>query len=366
MTAVKADTSVDADRRLVHYVAKLKSDESRVTEAASLVDRDRFKAMCTTGGVPKKLPLPVPPRTSVNLLHAAHDELVAMEMDILSKETELTHCKAELQEKSARVNSLTLELFELKSSLEEKEERCKAAEMRTAEVELALNDGYVAMQRLQHRLASCHNMKDQLIEEMRALGECSAQFPNLLSDARKNMMKALEKKAALKNRLRELTAELEDCKKELDEKCQLYQDTVDSKMALEEQLRELQERVECLTADNAKCQDKMHFLAQEHSAVVTRRDSLEEQLRIEKEEKALLEDCLKKLAGGICTQLDLENTSTLEIIENLGSALGQLLLERNTLRDEEAVNDSTIKALTADKVALMADKQALGRQGQRL
>lgn len=301
----------------------------------------------------------MPPRTSVSLLQAAHDELVAMEMDIQSKETELTRCKAELQEKYDHANSLTLELLEVKSSLEEKEERCKAAEMRTAEVELSLKDGYIGMQRLQQRLATCHHMKDQLIEEMRALGECSVQFPNLLADAKKNLMKASEKMAALKNRLRERTAELEDCKKELDAKSQLYQDTVDSKKALEEQLRELQEDVERLTADNAKCQDKMHFLAQEHSAVVTQRDSLEEQLKVEKEEKALLEDCLRKLAGGICTQLDLENTSTLEIIEALGNALRQLLLELNTLRDEAAVNDSTIKSLTAEKVVLMADKQAL-------
>lgn len=299
------------------------------------------------------------PRNSVSLLQAAHDELVAMEMDMQSKETELTRCKAELQEKYDRANSLALELLEVKNSLEEKEERCKAAEMRTAEVELSLKDGYIGMQRLQQRLAACHHMKDQLIEEMRALGECSVQFPNLLADAKKNMMKASEKMAVLKNRLRERTAELEDCKKELDAKSQLYQDTVDSKVALEEQLGDLQEHVERLTADNAKCQDKMHFLAQEHSAVVTQRDSLEEQLKVEKEEKALLEDCLRKLAGGICTQLDLENTSTLEIIEALSNALRQLLLELNTLRDEAAVNDSTIKSLTAEKVVLMADKQAL-------
>ncbi|XP_049274659.1 myosin-9-like [Rhipicephalus sanguineus] len=329
------------------------------SDEGELGDKDRFKARCSTGGVPRKLCLPMPPRTSVSLLQAAHDELVAMEMDIQSKETELTRCKAELQEKYDHANSLTLELLEVKSSLEEKEERCKAAEMRTAEVELSLKDGYIGMQRLQQRLATCHHMKDQLIEEMRALGECSVQFPNLLADAKKNLMKASEKMAALKNRLRERTAELEDCKKELDAKSQLYQDTVDSKMALEEQLRELQEDVERLTADNAKCQDKMHFLAQEHSAVVTQRDSLEEQLKVEKEEKALLEDCLRKLAGGICTQLDLENTSTLEIIEALGNALRQLLLELNTLRDEAAVNDSTIKSLTAEKVVLMADKQAL-------
>ncbi|XP_075727017.1 uncharacterized protein LOC119164054 isoform X3 [Rhipicephalus microplus] len=324
-----------------------------------LVDEGHLKAVCATSGLPRKLPLPMPRRTAVSLLQAADDQIVAMETKLQSKEAELDRCNVERQQILDRLNSITLELMELKKSSEEVEQCCKAACMRAAERELALKDNYIAMQRLQHRLATCYGVNDQLMEESRATGQYSAQLPNFVADMTRHLLKAVEKKAARKHKMKKLTAELEDSKKDLDEKSQLYQNTVDIKMALEEQLGELQQRVECLTADNAKCQDKMHFLAQEHSTVVTQRDGLQEQLRLEKEEKAVLEDWLKKLAGGICTQLDVENTSSVVIMENFGNVLGELLLELNTLRDEKVANDGTIKLLTADKVALMADKEAL-------
>ncbi|KAL3183736.1 hypothetical protein MRX96_033814 [Rhipicephalus microplus] len=322
-----------------------------------LVDEGHLKAVCATSGLPRKLPLPKPPRAAVSLLQAADDQIVAMETKLQSKEAELDRCNVERQQILDRLNSITLELMELKKSSEEVEQRCKAACMRAAERELALKDNYIAMQRLQHRLATCYGVNDQLMEESRATGQYSAQLPNFVADMTRHLLKAVEKifyptltkKAARKHKMKKLTAELEDSKKDLDEKSQLYQNTVDIKMALEEQLGELQQRVECLTADNAKCQDKMHFLAQEHSTVVTQRDGLQEQLRLEKEEKAVLEDWLKKLAGGICTQLDVENTSSVVIMENFGNVLGELLLELNTLRDEKVANDGTIKSLTADK-----------------
>ncbi|KAH6924903.1 hypothetical protein HPB50_026389 [Hyalomma asiaticum] len=117
-------------------------------------------------------------------------------------------------------------------------------------------------------------------------------------------------------------------------KSKQYQDTVGSMVALQEKLQELQQRVQDISAEYAECQDKTTFLEQEHASVLSHRDSLDQQLKDQQEEKALLEACLRKLAGSLCSHLDLENTPTLAVIQALGSALQQVLLENSSLRDK--------------------------------
>ncbi|XP_050048703.1 uncharacterized protein [Dermacentor andersoni] len=295
-------------------------------------------------------------------LRKARDELHAMEMDWKSKETELTCYKVSLKEKASLVKSLTCELIQVKSSMEEQEQRCKAAEIRAAKLELVIKNSTVAFQEVLKTLTKYEKMEDRLMEEIRLLEDCGNKFPTLLADAKKKTKQVLSKNKMFKRKVNDLAMELESCRKKLDAKSQLYQDTVGVKIALEEQLGELQNHVEVLNADNAKCQSKMQFLVQEHSNVLSHRESLECQLKEEKEEKALLDACLRKLAESLCAQLDLNNMSTLAVIEATGSALQQLIHECSCLHDKEVLNDTTMRMLTAEKDTLMAEKQALGEK----
>ncbi|XP_049511574.1 centrosome-associated protein CEP250 isoform X5 [Dermacentor silvarum] len=295
-------------------------------------------------------------------LRQAIEEVRAMERDIKSKEMELTDCKEALKAKASRVYSLARELMEVKNSMKEMEQRCKANERRVAELELAVEDATVSYQDLLKKLTEYHKRKDELMENMRLLEDCNNNIPNLLNDCKKDVKQALSEIKTVKSRMRDLTLELDICRKELDAKSQLYEDSVETKISLEEQLGDLQKHVEALTADNAKCQSKMQFLVEEHSNVLSERASLECQLKEEKDERALLDACLRKLAESLCAQLDLNNMSTLAVIEATGNALQQLIHECGSLRDKEALNDSTITALTAEKDALAAEKQALGEK----
>ncbi|XP_075531412.1 uncharacterized protein LOC142564329 [Dermacentor variabilis] len=295
-------------------------------------------------------------------LRKARDELHAIEMDWKSKVTELTCYKDSLKEKASRVESLTCELIHVKSSMEEHEQRCKAAEIRSAKLELVIKNSTVAFQEVLKKLTKYEKMEDRLMEEIRLLEDCGNKFPTLLADAKKKTKQVLSKNKIFKRKVNDLTLELEICRKKLDAKSQLYQDTVDAKIALEEQLGEQQNHIEALNADNAKCQSKMQFLVQEHSNVLSLRESLECQLKEEKEEKALLDACLRKLAESLCAQLDLNNMSTLAVIEATGNALQQLIHECSSLHDKEVLNDTTMRTLTAEKDTLMAEKQALGEK----
>lgn len=290
------------------------------------------------------------------------EEVRAMERDMKSKETELTDCKEALKAKASRVYSLTRELMELKNSMKDVEQHCKLNERRIAELAHVVADATVSYQDLLIKLTKCDKMKDELMENMRLLEDRSNNLPNFLNDCKKNVKQALSEIKTVKSRMSDLTLELEICRKELDAKSQLYEDSVETKIALEEQLGDLQKHVEALTADNAKCQSKMQFLVEEHSNVLSERASLECQLKEEKDERALLDACLRKLAESLCAQMDLNNMSTLAVIEATGNALQQLIHECGSLRDKEALNDSTITALTAEKDALVAEKQALGEK----
>lgn len=290
------------------------------------------------------------------------EEVRAMERDMKSKETELTDCKEALKAKASRVYSLTRELMELKNSMKDVEQHCKLNERRIAELAHVVADATVSYQDLLIKLTKCNKMKDELMENMRLLEDRSNNLTNFLNDYKKNVKQASSEIKTVKSRMRDLTLELEICRKELDAKSQLYEDSVETKIALEEQLGDLQKHVEALTADNAKCQSKMQFLVEEHSNVLSERASLECQLKEEKDERALLDACLRKLAESLCAQMDLNNMSTLAVIEATGNALQQLIHECGSLRDKEALNDSTITALTAEKDALVAEKQALGEK----
>lgn len=314
------------------------------------------------GAVSRKPSYPTLRKLSPHPLRQGLQKLFADELTMKNKETDLTHCKEELNAAASRVKSLTLELMEMKNSMEKMEQRCKANERRVAELELETKHATLNHQDLLKKLTEYDEMMDKLTEDIRLFGDNSNKFPNLLNDIRKNVKQGLSEIKTIKSRMRDLTLELEICKKELDAKSQLYQDSVETKIALEEQLGDLQKHVEVLTADNAKCQSSMQFLVEEHSNVLSQIASLEAQLNEEKKEKALLDACLRKLAESLCAQLDLNNMSTLAVIEATGNALQQLMHECGSLRDKEALNDSTITALTAEKDALVAEKQALGEK----
>ncbi|KAH7933732.1 hypothetical protein HPB49_016382 [Dermacentor silvarum] len=197
----------------------------------------------------------------------------------------------------------------------------------------------------------------QAIEEVRAMERDIKSKEMELTDCKE----ALKAKASRVYSLARELMEVKNSMKEMEQRCKANERRVaELELAVEDATVSYQDLLKKLT--ESKCQSKMQFLVEEHSNVLSERASLECQLKEEKDERALLDACLRKLAESLCAQLDLNNMSTLAVIEATGNALQQLIHECGSLRDKEALNDSTITALTAEKDALAAEKQALGEK----
>lgn len=146
---------------------------------------------------------------SADLLQDAHEELVAMEIDIQSKQMKVAQCKATLKETASRLKAL--EVKQAKSILEDVKQLRKAAEIRCAEMSLDVKNGTTTVQDLHQRLAARHRMMDMLMEEKKASGEYRSLFLNAMDDAKDRRKVSLEKEA-LTSGVSDLTVE-GDCGK---------------------------------------------------------------------------------------------------------------------------------------------------------